>query len=414
MPAKRVGITEGGLFASPTFLRLWMLGGIVNAMRWVEMLAAGLFTWQATGSGVAVSMVLAARSLPMLCFGAFAGLACDCWNRKRVVFFGLLVSAASAASVTTLALLGEIKPWQIGMAAFVSGSIWATELPGRRRMIGEFGGVTLVSRVVALDSLTNSLARIVGPLLGSLAYAGLGLPGAYAISAACYLLGALLVPGIMHTQATYALSVKRVARDLAQGAIYAVRHRTVLAVLGVTVAMNLFAFSYTAIVPPLARVGFGVSEAMVGFLPACEPLGTLLGGLVLARWTPPFDPRLMLIGGSATFLSGLALMSFMPSYGLACAVLVLGGLGLALFSNMQTSLILIRAPAAIRSRQMGLITACIGVAPIGQVVIGGLAEAFGPLSAVALSAATGLVGLAAIAATTGSVSPEPEHDDAEA
>src|SRR3954454_216028 len=117
----------GGLFASPTFLRLWMLGGTVNAMRWVEMLAAGLFTWQATGSGVAVSMVLAARSLPMLCFGAFAGLACDAWDRKRVVFCGLLVSAASAASVAALALLGEIRPWQIAIAAFVSGTMWATE-----------------------------------------------------------------------------------------------------------------------------------------------------------------------------------------------------------------------------------------------------------------------------------------------
>ena len=404
----------GGLFASPTFLRLWMLGGIVNAMRWVEMLAAGLFTWQATGSGVAVSMVLAARSLPMLCFGAVAGLACDAWDRKRVVFCGLLVSGGSAASVAALALLGDIRPWQIGIAAFVSGTIWATELPGRRRMIGEFGGATQVSRVVALDSLTNSLARIAGPLMGSLAYAELGLAGAYAISAASYLLGALLVPGIAHAQSTHALTVRRVARDLGQGAVYAVRQRVVLAVLGVTVAMNLFAFSYTAIVPPLARVGFGVSEAMVGVLPACEPLGTLIGGLVLARWTPPFEPRLMLIAGSGTFMSGLVLMSFMPSYALACTVLVMGGLGLALFSNMQTSLILIRAPAAIRSRQMGLITACIGVAPIGQLIIGGLSEAFGPLAAVALSAGMGLVGLVAIAGATGGVSRENEPVDAEA
>src|SRR5213076_2383409 len=37
--------TMPGLLSSPTFLRLWALGGIVNAMRWVEMLAAGLFTF---------------------------------------------------------------------------------------------------------------------------------------------------------------------------------------------------------------------------------------------------------------------------------------------------------------------------------------------------------------------------------
>jgi len=281
-------------------------------------------------------------------------------------------------------------------------------------MIGEFGGSTQVSRVIALDSLTNSLARIMGPLMGSLAYATVGLAGAYAISGTSYLLGALLVPGITHAQKPRALALKLLARDLAQGAIYAARQRTVLAVLGVTAAMNLFAFSYTAIVPPLARLGFGVSEAMVGILPACEPLGTLLGGLVLARWTPPFEPRLMLVAGSGTFMSALVLMSFMPSYALACMTLTLGGLGLALFSNMQTSLILIRAPAAIRSRQMGLITVCIGVAPIGQVIIGALSETFGPLSAVSLSGCIGLLGLAAVAGLTGGVSPEPERVDAEA
>jgi hypothetical protein len=279
-------------------------------------------------------------------------------------------------------------------------------------MIGEFGGAHLVSRVVALDSLTNSFARIIGPLMGSLAYVFMGLAGAYAVSGASYLLGALLVPGIRHAQTPVPLALNRLARDLAQGAIYAVRRRTVLAVLGVTAAMNLFAFSYTAIVPPLARVGFGVSEAMVGVLPACEPIGTLLGGLVLARWTPPFPPRRMLIAGSGAFMAALVLMSLMPSYALACLVLVGGGLGLALFSNMQTSLVLTRVPAAIRSRQMGLITVAIGVAPIGQLIIGGLAEAFGPLAAVALSAVMGLLGLAAIGVLTGGVSPEPA--DAEA
>src|SRR3954451_19643348 len=104
-----------GLLSSPTFLRLWILGGIANAMRWVEMLAAGLFTFDVTGSGVAVAAVLAARSLPMLCFGALAGLVCDAWDRKRILFWGMFVSGTSAAVISALAVAGWARPWQVGV-----------------------------------------------------------------------------------------------------------------------------------------------------------------------------------------------------------------------------------------------------------------------------------------------------------
>ncbi len=83
-------------------------------------------------------------------------------------------------------------------------------------------------------------------------------------------------------------------------------------------------------------------------------------------------------------------MTQMPSYGLACGVLVLGGMGAALFGNMQTTLVLTRVPPAVRSRQMGLITVSIGFGPVGQLTIGALAERLGPQAAVLCSAAMGL------------------------
>jgi predicted MFS family arabinose efflux permease len=170
-----------------------------------------------------------------------------------------------------------------------------------------------------------------------------------------------------------------------------------LTVLGVTATMNMFAFSYTAMVAPIARQGFGVPDAAVGLLAAAEPLGSLIGGLLLARRAPRTNPRILMLGGSAAFLVGLVMMPMASSYTLACAILVAGGLGLAMFGNMQTSLVLTAIPAAIRSRQMGLITVCMGVAPLGQMLIGGLAEWFGPRQAVTASALIGLASLGAIA-----------------
>jgi hypothetical protein len=42
--------------AAPGFRELCIAGGVADAMLWLEVLAAGLFTFQATGSGLAVAI----------------------------------------------------------------------------------------------------------------------------------------------------------------------------------------------------------------------------------------------------------------------------------------------------------------------------------------------------------------------
>ena len=49
---------------------------------------------------------------------------------------------------------------------------------------------------------------------------------------------------------------------------------------------------------------------------------------------------------------------------------------------MQTSLIVLHAPAQIRSRLMGLLTVCIGMGPLGILLVGFLADRFGPMLAI--------------------------------
>jgi MFS family permease len=89
-------------------------------------------------------------------------------------------------------------------------------------------------------------------------------------------------------------------------------------------------------------------------------------------------------------------MPLAPRFWMACALLTLGGFGSAAFANMQTSLIVLQAPAHIRSRLMGLLTVCIGMGPLGILLMGTIANFVGPLLAVDLVAATGLVAVCVI------------------
>src|ERR1700757_2683502 len=97
-----------GLLATPGYARLWFAGGVGNAMRWLELLVAGVFTYDLTHSTFQVALVTVARSLPMLLAGALAGVIGEALNRKRILLAQLLVMAATSAVLCTLALLGQI------------------------------------------------------------------------------------------------------------------------------------------------------------------------------------------------------------------------------------------------------------------------------------------------------------------
>src|SRR5258708_7383746 len=128
------------LLASPDFLRLWLVGAFANAMRWLELLVSGLFAYEATGSALAVTAVVALRQLPQLLFGAFAGAVSEAVNRKLIVMLALIVPAVVSTLLATLATTGHLALWHVALGNLLSGTMWATEMSTPRRMVGQVPG----------------------------------------------------------------------------------------------------------------------------------------------------------------------------------------------------------------------------------------------------------------------------------
>ena len=105
------------------------------------------------------------------------------------------------------------------------------------------------------------------------------------------------------------------------------------------------------------------------------------------------------------FLIGLMAMAISPFYSLAFVLLLIGGLGTAAFSNMQTTLILTEALLAMRSRVMGIVTVCIGTGPLGVLAIGVLSEHLGPPAAILIMGGLGAGGLSLVWAKLTEVRP---------
>src|SRR5207244_12353005 len=129
----------------------------------------------------------------------------------------LVVLAVGSAARWVLAFSGQIRVWQVALGGLVAGIVWAMELAVRRRMIGEVVAFDQIGPAVAFDSLTNSVARVLGPLAGGAVFETLGLGGAYFLSAAFYLAACFVVGGLDLRQESRKLRLGRIALDIAEG-----------------------------------------------------------------------------------------------------------------------------------------------------------------------------------------------------
>jgi MFS family permease len=395
-PERRSVVRE--LLASPDFLRLWLVGAFANAMRWLELLATGLFAYELTGSALAVTGVVAARQLPQLLFGAFVGAMSEAVNRKLIVMLALIVPATVSTVLATLATMGQLGLWQIALGNLVSGAMWATEMSTRRRMVGEVAGAQRIVPAIALDSVTSAATRMIGPLLGGLVFQWLQMRGVYVLTALVQFFGAFALAGLVHVQVTRRLALARIPSDIVEGLSFARTKPVILLVFGITIVTNTFAFAYTGLVAPLGLGEFGVSPGLVGLLAAGEPMGALIGGAMIAAGLVRMDRRIAFAGGAALFMCALIAMALSHSYWLALLVMIAGGFGTAGFSNMQSTLMLTEAPAEMRSRLMGIVTVCIGTGPLGVLMAGLLAIPLGPRGAVITMAGLGLAATIALVA----------------
>ena len=395
------------LFREPDFLRIWLAGGFGGTIRWLETLAIGLYTFHETGSPFLVTVMLFARTLPSMLFGAPIGALAARLDRKRLLAAGFAVLTVTGCVLFALAVTGRLQLWHVAAGAALSGCGWAMDHPVRRTMLGDAVGNARLAVAMSLDMATIHATRALGPLVGGALLHWHGIAGIYAT--AVVLNGASLLnavrlrpPAPSEASPPATAGTAGFVRTLTAGLAYARAHPIVLAVLTLTIIVNLFGFSYVSIAPVIGEEVLGLDPVGVGLLMATEGFGALVGSLALATFVRPAWYRPVFSGGAVGFIAMVGLFSFSTWFAASLAILFFSGLAVAGFAAMQGTLLMHGTPPAMRSRVMGLLALAIGAAPFGILLVGVLSEWLSPARALTTTALAGVTALAlALAAWPG-------------
>lgn len=327
-------------------------------------------------SPIALGLVLAARTVPLIIFLLIGGVVADRWGRARVILGSNLVSGASQATAAALLLTHHAELWELVALSAVNGIAAAAGLPAMNGLIPQLVPQEQLQEANVLTSLTRAILAIVGPSIAAWLVVAASPGWALGLDAATWLIAAaLLVP--VRLPSASGTSRPPIIGELRAGWHY-VRTTTWLW-LGVaaTCALNALYEGGFLTLGPVRAEHTGLGAHGWGLTLSVQGLGVLVATLGLMRWRLQ---RPLLVGmiGMALFGLPMVVLGADPRLPVVAATAFLSGLGIQVFSLGWQLSLQEQVPEHLLSRaasydQLGSYAAI----PAGQLCLGPLAAAFG-------------------------------------
>jgi MFS family permease len=333
--------------------------------------------------------MLIAGILPSIVLGSVAGVFVDRWERKRTM---VIVNLLLAVSILPLLLVRSADwLWLVFISRLLQSSLNQFFTPAEGAMLPQLVEPQHLVSANALNSLNNSLARLIGPAVGGMIVAVVGLSGVIIIDALTYLIAAGLIALITVTSkphlsaevsVTLRETIDKVKREWFDG-MHMIRSQSVLRILFICIAVTSIGEGVisTLFVPFVNHV-LGGEAIHVGWLLSAQAVGSLLGGVIIGWIGVRVQPyRLLGIGAMLIGIIDLMIINyyqFFPGVGIALALFIIVGIPVvALITGYDTLL-----QTSVEDRYRGRILGAFGTtaslfALFGTVFAGAAGDTFG-------------------------------------
>ena len=382
--------TSDSLLRNARFLRLWIGQGTSFVGDAVSMVALVVLVVQITGSASAVGGALFARLLPTIA-SPLAGVLADRVDRRVV-----LVASDLARAVLVLGLVFARDLATIYVLVFLMGLARTVFNPTIRAAFPSVVGEGDLTRANALIGGTFSASIMLGPALGGLLVASIGVDAAFLADAVSYLISAILLSTVpLPRPRRESEEEEGFVRELWSGFGYLIGARVPLAIV---VGAFLTILTINATVPAevfLAKVTFGAGDAGYGLLVGLWGGGMVLGSAMMVVLGDRINLVLLyflsiFVGACALVGTGLA-----PIFILALGALTVEGAATGIDNVATDTILQERVPEAFLGRVFSIRFLGYSAGEGLAYLVGGLlVDAVGPRSTYLLAGiATAVAGL---------------------
>ncbi len=343
-----------------------------NCGTWFQNIAQAILIYRLTGSTFFVGVVNFAQFAGVFLLAPFAGSAADRFDRRRMIVLTQVGAIVVTAALAALQGAGLATAPVVIVLTGLLGLTFALAIPAIQAMVPDLVDTEHLAAALALSSVTFNLARAVGPVLGAVVVARLGIAAAFGLNSLSYLalIAGLLavrpaqVPRSAGPPPRWRESVRMVRDDVA-----------LVALLVVVAAISVTQDPVNTLTPGFSSEVFGRADTLTGVLVGAFGLGAALAAAVAGR---PGNPVRRLAPGCLCMGLGMLGFAVAPTVPVALVALLVGGFGFMVTNTGATTALTMEAAPEQRGRVMAMWSlGFLGTRPPASLADGAMASAAG-------------------------------------
>ncbi|MBI5195973.1 MAG: MFS transporter [Nitrospirae bacterium] len=387
--------------------RLFWIGQVISLTgSWMQSAAQGWLVLKLTDSPFYLGLAGMAGGLPIILFSLAGGVAADRFSKRNMLLLTQVMFTALTLMLAVLVSAKIINVWHVLFFSFLIGMVSAFDIPARQSFLMEMVGKESLLNAIALNSAAFNGARVIGPAIAGFLIGYLDIAVCFYINAVSFIAGIIsylrMRPDEMKTveppEAKLSLPGKRLFTDIFQefkeGIKYIFTEPKIYTLIVFVAITSLFGFPYITFLPVYARDILKTGATGLGVLMGSAGAGAFTGAVGLALKEDFKRKGMLFAAAGITFPVALLLFSYSETPWFSSLMLFLVGWGAISQMATANSMLQITAPDRLRGRVMSAFTLMfLGMAAVGNFIVGSIAHRIGTQNAVATGAVLCLFGI---------------------
>jgi MFS family permease len=358
--------------------RLLLEGALISSSGdFMQNVAQSWLVWHVSRSPMAIGVVAFFDTMPRLLVGAVGGAIADRFDRRRVLMITQSLAMIQAIVYWLLVQFELIELWHIAALAFFLGIVNTINQTARQSLVNSLVPKEELLNAIGLQSSVFNFSKILGPSVGGLIIAWIGIAG-------CFLVNALSFVFLLFNLYLMELppwekrkDEQNMWADVQEGFHYLLSNRRLLYIVGLSYMVATFVAPYNRFVPIFATNVLHVGASGFGLLMSAPGVGATVAALVLA------SVNRIRVGISSICFSSLgfgifiAMFAFSHSFLLSFSFLTLIGFCQIAGRALSNTAIQSSTPNNLLGRVLSLFFMDRGLWSLGSMIIGASGSAIG-------------------------------------
>jgi predicted MFS family arabinose efflux permease len=356
---------------------MWIGACVSTTGTFVQQFAQSWLVYDLTKNPFYLGLDLFLGQLPIMLFSLFGGVFADRMDRTKMLLYSQYIQMICAFVLAALVFSHTVQIWHILTLSFLVGCGQSFGGPAYSALLPMLVKGEDLPNAIAMNSIQFNLARVLGPMLGGLAYTALGATWCFALNGISYL-AVILTLFMIQVKFVPPISRESVMKSMREG-IRFIRQREGLAPLVVLAfSTTLLGFSITGFLPVIVQTIFHKGPQTFELLLIFSGAGSIAGALIVAameRFKGLGHVVLLSLVALGAATAGFALSRWLP---LSCVLIFFAGTAIMGSASLMLSLVQLIVTDQMRGRVMSVYNLAFRAGiPLGSLAMGKLIPIFG-------------------------------------